>query len=56
MSYPIRRSWSEGSLTLVASAGSSPSSSPAAVGAAGKLRLGSIDLQDQDQGNNKCFI
>ncbi|KAI6682379.1 uncharacterized protein LOC115677447 [Syzygium oleosum] len=28
VSYPIRRAWSEGSLVLMASAGSSPSSSP----------------------------
>ncbi|KAI4344234.1 hypothetical protein L6164_011484 [Bauhinia variegata] len=48
VSYPMRRSWSEGSLTLMASAHSSPSSSPTAPGAGGKRQSGLLDLLEED--------
>ncbi|GMY35711.1 hypothetical protein FCV25MIE_30953 [Fagus crenata] len=46
VSYPIRRAWSEGSLVLAASNYSSPSSSPAMVGA-GKNQLGLCDEEEE---------
>ncbi|KAI4335607.1 hypothetical protein L6164_014240 [Bauhinia variegata] len=49
VSYPIRRSWSEGSLTLMASAHSSPSSSPAPSGAGGRSQLGLAHLQEEGE-------
>lgn len=53
VSYPMRRSWSEGSLALQAAAAansnhSSPSSSPAVVGAAGRPpHLGFCDEEEE---------
>ncbi|XP_054822299.1 uncharacterized protein LOC129320744 [Prosopis cineraria] len=52
VSYPIRRSWSEGSLVMAAfSAHYSPSSSPAS----GRPPLGFVDLL-QKQENLKGFV
>ena len=56
VSYPMRRSWSEGSLTLMASASSSPSSSPAAavncIGfGSGKPQSTLTDLEEKEENN-----
>ena len=55
VSYPIRKSWSEGCLALAAAAGavgsaaSSPSASPAVVSGGKIRRLGSCEVEDEDR-------
>ncbi|TYJ29186.1 hypothetical protein E1A91_A06G053500v1 [Gossypium mustelinum] len=52
VSYPMRRSWSEGCLAMVAASGySSPSSSPSLAGVhgAGKQQLESYKEEEEDK-------
>ncbi|KAK6942234.1 hypothetical protein RJ641_027611 [Dillenia turbinata] len=50
ISYPIRRSWSEGCLALAASVHSSPSSSPAAILVKNSSQL-SLCREQEEEGN-----